>query len=102
MNENNNFNKNNDKRDEDDVIHILVDGFDKMGLRKELLHGVYNYGFENPTIIQQKAIVPMISGRDLIAQSQSGTGKTGTFSISALQRIDENIDDTQVIVLSPT
>lgn len=90
------------KDEEPEIEHELIDGFDKMGLKKELLHGIYNYGFENPTIIQQKAIVPMISGRDLIAQSQSGTGKTGTFSISTLQRIDEKIEDTQAIVLSPT
>ncbi len=46
------------------------------------------YGFEKPSVIQQKAIMPVISGRDTIAQAQSGTGKTGTFSISVLQRID--------------
>jgi len=44
-------------------------------LREELLRGIYSYGFERPSTIQQKAIVPTLSGRDIIAQAQSGTGK---------------------------
>ena len=55
--------------------------FDEMGLRENLLRGIFAIGFERPSIIQQKAIMPLISGRDLIAQAQSGTGKTGTFTI---------------------
>jgi translation initiation factor 4A len=55
-----------------------------MELKPELLRGVYAYGFERPSAIQQRAI---ITGRDVIAQAQSGTGKTATFSISILQRV---------------
>ena len=58
--------------------------------------------FEKPSAIQQRAIVPIISGRDVIAQAQSGTGKTATLSISTLQTIDTNNHATQVLVLSPT
>ena len=58
--------------------------------------------FEKPSAIQQRAISPIISGRDVIAQAQSGTGKTATFSISALQTIDTSVRETQVLVLSPT
>ena len=47
--------------------------FDRMGLKEDLLRGIYAYGFEKPSAIQQRAIVPIVSGRDLIAQSQSGT-----------------------------
>ena len=47
--------------------------------------GIYAYGFEKPSAIQQRAIKPIIKGRDVIAQAQSGTGKTATFSISILQ-----------------
>ena len=58
-----------------------------MELKPELLRGVYAYGFERPSAIQQRAIMPIITGRDVIAQAQSGTGKTATFSISILQRV---------------
>lgn len=59
-------------------------------------------GFERPSAIQQRAIKPMIKGRDVIAQAQSGTGKTATFSIAMLQSIDSQLRDTQVLCLSPT
>lgn len=76
--------------------------FDSLGLREELLRGIYSYGFEKPSAIQQRAIKPIVKGRDVIAQAQSGTGKTATFSISALQSIDTKTRETQVLILSPT
>lgn len=76
--------------------------FDALGLKEELIRGIYGYGFEKPSAIQQRAIRPIIDGRDVIAQAQSGTGKTATFSISALQRVDTKTRETQVLVLSPT
>jgi superfamily II DNA/RNA helicase len=80
----------------------VYDSFDNMGLKKSILKGIYSFGFEKPSAIQQRAIVPFLTGKDIIAQAQSGTGKTGTFSIGVLQMIDENIDGTQGIILSPT
>ena len=76
--------------------------FDAMNLKPDLLKGIYAYGFEKPSAIQQRAIRPIVRGRDVIAQSQSGTGKTAVFSIAALQLLDESTRDTQVLVLSPT
>ena len=76
--------------------------FDDMELKKDILKGIYGHGFEHPSAIQQKAIVPMAKGLDLIAQSQSGTGKTGTFVIGILQRIELNENCTQALILSPT
>eukprot|EP00977_Amphora_coffeiformis_P020494 scaffold8306_cov171-Amphora_coffeaeformis.AAC.11 len=76
--------------------------FDEMHLKPDLLKGIYAYGFEKPSAIQQRAIRPIISGRDVIAQSQSGTGKTAVFSISALQLLDGHSRETQVLILSPT
>ncbi|GFZ42562.1 ATP-dependent RNA helicase FAL1 [Saitozyma sp. JCM 24511] len=73
-----------------------------LNLKEDLLRGIYAYNFEKPSAIQQRAIIPIMRGRDVIAQAQSGTGKTATFSISALQSIDTNIRETQVLVLSPT
>jgi ATP-dependent RNA helicase len=61
-----------------------------------------NSDFERPSAIQQRAIAPIVSGRDVIAQAQSGTGKTATFSISALQTIDTTLRETQILILSPT
>lgn len=55
-----------------------------MGLKEDLLRGIYSYGFEKPSAIQQRAIKPLIMMRDTIAQAQSGTGKTATFTIGAL------------------
>jgi len=76
--------------------------FDQMKLREDLIRGIYAYGFERPSAIQQRSIMPIIKGRDVIAQAQSGTGKTATFSISALQQTDTRLRETQVLVLSPT
>jgi translation initiation factor 4A len=81
---------------------VVYESFDAMGLRDELLRGIYAYGFEKPSAIQQRAIVPVIKGFDTIAQAQSGTGKTGTFGISILQRIDIDVPECQALVLAPT
>jgi|Transcript_8049 translation initiation factor 4A len=80
----------------------VVESFDDMGLKEDLLRGIYGYGFEKPSAIQQRGIVPILQGRDTIAQAQSGTGKTATFSISALQLVDPNIKATQALILAPT
>eukprot|EP00698_Gefionella_okellyi_P002969 TRINITY_DN12808_c0_g1_i1.p1 TRINITY_DN12808_c0_g1~~TRINITY_DN12808_c0_g1_i1.p1 ORF type:complete len:403 (-),score=97.80 TRINITY_DN12808_c0_g1_i1:171-1379(-) len=76
--------------------------FDQMNLKEQLLRGMYAFGFEKPSAIQQRAIVPITRGRDTIAQSQSGTGKTATLSICSLQLIDTAIRETQALILSPT
>ncbi len=76
--------------------------FDDMNLNKSILRGIYAHGFEKPSVIQQKAIIPLISGKDIIAQAQSGTGKTGAFAISVLQQINENNPNEQALILSPT
>lgn len=86
-----------------------------MGLREELLRGIYSYGFEKPSTIQQKAIVPtiryrdpfyfvsrLLSGKDVIAQAQSGTGKTATFAIGCLQQLDYSLNQCQALILAPT
>lgn len=73
-----------------------------MKLKEELLRGVYSYGFERPSAIQQRGIVPIIGDRDVIAQAQSGTGKTATFAIGILQKIDLSRREAQALVLAPT
>jgi translation initiation factor 4A len=87
----------------EDMQHFeKIDNFDNMGLREELLRGIYSYGFEKPSTIQQKAIVPTTSGRDIIAQAQSGTGKTATFAIGTLQQLDFTNPNVQALILAPT
>ena len=80
----------------------VVPTFDSMGIREDLLRGIYAYGFERPSAIQQRAILPCILGHDVIAQAQSGTGKTATFAISLLQQIDIESTECQALVLAPT
>jgi len=71
-------------------------------INSDILRGVYAYGFDTPSPIQQQAILPILSGRDIIGQAQSGTGKTATFSIGVLGRIDTSKNATQSIIVSPT
>jgi len=71
-------------------------------LKEDLLRGIYAYGFEKPSAIQQRAIIPILKGRDVIAQSQSGTGKTTIFCVGVLQCINSKSKETQAICLSPT
>jgi ATP-dependent RNA helicase len=59
--------------------------FEGMGLKQNLLRGIFEFSHDKPTAIQQRAIVPMTTGRDVIAQAQSNTGKTFMLSIAALQ-----------------
>lgn len=80
----------------------VVTSFDDMNLKEELLRGIYGYGFEKPSAIQQRAIMPILAGHDTIAQAQSGTGKTATFAISCLQSIDAKLNKTQALILAPT
>lgn len=68
----------------------------------DLLSGIYGYGFERPSPIQSKAIIPMLDGRDVIAQAQAGSGKTGAFLIPALAKINSKLKYPQVIIIGNT
>jgi len=78
------------------------ESFEDMNFPDNLLRGVYSYGFEKPSKIQQMAIVPIKEGRDVLAQAQSGTGKTFCFVSGSMSRIDLSINKPQVFVLVPT
>jgi len=80
----------------------VVTSFDDMNLKDDLLRGIYAYGFEKPSAIQQRGIIPILAGHDTIAQAQSGTGKTATFSIAVLQSINLTHKATQALILAPT
>lgn len=79
-----------------------VKTWDDLNIDTNILRSIYAYGFETPSDIQKKAIPPIKAKRDLIAQAQSGTGKTGAFVVGVLSQIDPAIKATQAIVLAPT
>ena len=79
-----------------------IQSWDDLNLNTDLLRGVYATGFESPSEIQKKAILPIIEGNDVIAQAQSGTGKTGTFTISTLQKVDITDNSLQAVIIAPT
>jgi len=76
--------------------------WDDFNMKTEILRGVYTYGFENPSDIQKKTFHHIKSGRDIIAQAQSGSGKTGAFTIGLLERIDVSEKSVQGLVIAPT
>ncbi len=76
--------------------------FDELNLKDNLLRGIFSYGFENPSKIQSSSIPHMVQGKDIIAQAQSGTGKTGSFVIGSLQKLDESVKATQTLIICPT
>jgi ATP-dependent RNA helicase len=79
-----------------------IHAWDNLEISSELLRGIYAMGFEKPSPIQRKAIKPLIDGKDIIAQAQSGTGKTATFTIGALSHVKVEENTTQILILSPT
>jgi len=97
-----NNNMNNIKKEEQEDLTLSINSWEELDINGDLLRGIFAYGFEIPSPIQKKAIKPIIAGKDIIAQAQSGTGKTATFTIGALANINTKINNTQVLVLSPT
>lgn len=89
------------KSEQDDDVKSYKT-FEEMNLKRNLLKGIYAYGFQHPSLIQQKGIMELISSRDIIAQSQSGTGKTATFGIGCIQSVDESLKTLQAIIICPT
>jgi translation initiation factor 4A len=86
----------------EDYSQYEIKSWDEIDMNPNILRGIFSHGFEKPSPIQQKAILPIIKGRDIIAQAQSGTGKTATFTIGALSLLDLNKSSTQILILSPT
>jgi translation initiation factor 4A len=80
----------------------VYDSFESMNLPEKLLRGIFAYGFERPSDIQMKGIVPIVNGSDILAQARSGTGKTATFCIGSMCRIDPSVKKTQVLILVHT
>jgi ATP-dependent RNA helicase DeaD len=77
-------------------------GFRALGLSEATLQGVAAAGFEAPTPIQEQAIPVLLSGRDMVAQAQTGTGKTAAFALPMIERLDPEQAIPQALVLAPT
>jgi len=97
-----NIDNNNSYQDDNEDNIKIINSWDDLDINPQLLRGIYAYGFEKPSPIQRKSICPILEGKDVIAQAQSGTGKTACFTISSLEIVDVNINLPQVIIMSPT
>jgi len=89
-------------QDSSDPNQYLIETWDDIEIPEKILRGIFGYGFEAPSPIQKKALGAIFSGKDVVAQAQSGTGKTAAFAIGALNKIDLSLNATQIVVLSPT
>lgn len=87
---------------EQEIPIKVFSSWDELELNNDLLRGIYSQGFEKPSPIQSKAIRPIMDGFDLIAQAQSGTGKTGSFTIGALTKVVTSENSNQVLIMVPT
>ena len=90
------------ENNEENETYDEINNWDELEINQDLLRGIYAYGYEKPSPIQRKAIKPIINNKDIIAQAQSGTGKTATFTIGALSLVNTSENTTQILVLSPT
>ncbi|GKV07148.1 hypothetical protein SLEP1_g18949 [Rubroshorea leprosula] len=97
-----------DDEDDDKLTFETSEGiepimsFEEMQLKDNVLRGIYDYGFVKPSDIQTRALMPIIKGRDVIAQAQSGTGKTSMVAITVCQMVDTSSKQVQALILSPT
>lgn len=76
--------------------------FRELGLSEASLNQLEQLGFEKPTQIQQEAVPALLEGKDIVGQSQTGTGKTAAFSLPALEIVDSNNKAVQALILTPT
>ncbi len=76
--------------------------FAELGLSEELLKAIHKLGFEQAAPIQAEAIPPLMAGKDVVGQSQTGSGKTAAFAAPAIEKVDVSRRDTQILILCPT
>src|SRR5471030_1202542 len=79
-----------------------MSGFEALGLSESALAALRAVGYESPTAIQQQAIPPLLAGRDVIGQAQTGTGKTAAFGLPIVEYVDPTLEEVQALVLTPT
>ncbi len=81
---------------------MASDGFLQLGLSPSVLRAVEAMGFEEPTPVQREIIPRLLAGKDVIAQAQTGTGKTAAFGIPIVEKVDTGEARVQALGLSPT
>lgn len=85
-----------------DVTDTRGNEFEEFCLKRELLMGIFEKGWEKPSPIQEAAIPVALSGKDILARAKNGTGKTGAYCIPVLEQIDPSRDVIQALVIVPT
>ena len=85
-----------------DVTAIKGHEFEDYYLKRELLMGIFEKGFEKPSPIQEEAIPIILGGRHVLARAKNGTGKTAAFIIPALEKVDPSTNCIQILMLIPT
>lgn len=86
----------------EDVLNTKGKSFEDLNLKRELLMGIFEAGFEKPSPIQEESIPMALAGRDILARAKNGTGKTASFVIPSLQLVKPKLNKTQVLILVPT
>src|SRR4051812_35092506 len=84
------------------VLGTKMPPFAELGLSEPLLKALRDVGYESPSPIQEQTIPPLLEGRDVIGQAQTGTGKTAAFGLPLLQSVDPSEAEVQALVLTPT
>src|SRR5262249_56073847 len=85
-----------------DIPRRPLPGFSDLGLSSGVLAAIEALGFEQPTPVQAETIPAIVRGRDVIGQAQTGSGKTAAFGLPAIDHVDADLRDVQVLVLTPT
>ena len=85
-----------------DVTRTKGNEFEDYFLKRELLMGIYEHGFDKPSPIQEESIPIALTGRDILARAKNGTGKTAAFTIPVLERVDPTRNEVQALILVPT
>lgn len=101
-NNNNNINCSSGSSSSTSYTPLEFSKWDEIDINPLLLRGLYAYGFDMPSVIQQKSVLSLFDKKDMIAQAQSGTGKTGAFTVGVLQSVDTSKDVVQSLILAPT
>lgn len=86
----------------EDVLRTKGHSFEDFNLKRELLMGIFEAGFEKPSPIQEESIPMALAGRDILARAKNGTGKTASFVIPLLQQIKPKLSKIQALILVPT
>lgn len=91
-----------DRMQTEDVTLTKGSDFEEFGLKRELLMGIFEKGFERPSPIQEQTVPLALFGRDILARAKNGTGKTAAFIIPCLERVDTSKNQIQILILVPT